>query len=245
MQNGTIFRLGVAMLLFIGQQPTALAAPANKVWRIDYDRSGSLLSGPSTVYLSDNAIRIETGMYEMTASAPDWTAVIYSKTLNAYAVRTANKWRKQGFLMDSADSEDYLNPKSALRNEKVPYKGFATRKTTWKGVEMDQFYQVRSKNQACTIELYQTTSVPISKMQLEAIAMWYGVPYITGVPLLLQSILPNQMLIKLRALAFRSVPNTVSFKGPAKGRKLASTMDLIKGRYGAAIENMMLFNPSK
>lgn len=240
-------RLAIAVLLLAGlslgtgPQHVALAAKPGKVWRVDYDRSGTMMAGPSIVYMSDNAIKIITGSYEVTASAPDWTANIYSKSLNAYVLKPAKQWRKQGFLTAGSESDDYMDPKAVLSSENVTCAGFPAKKMTWKGVEMDHFYQVRSKTQNCTVELYQTTSVPISKMQADALDAWYGVPHATGVPLLVQNILPSRKLIKLHAKSVRTVPESVSFKGRTACRKLASTMDLIKGRFGTAIENIMLF----
>lgn len=214
------------------------AAPAPKnIWRVRYARG--LYSAPSTVYLASNAVKIVTdGGYEITAKAPDWTASVFRCVQKAYNHRPMKTWKSAGFFVDS---DPDLNPKKAVSDVKTTFMGLPARRLTWNTTEVDDYYQERSKSQPSVTQLVETTDIPCLPEQTALLSSWYGIPYLSGVPLQHQRRSSNKVAYPLKAESIEKVSaSEVSFElNPPGCKKVAQMRDLIPNKIKDTM--MMMF----
>lgn len=223
-KSDLIAKLGLSVcLLFANSFETCSAAASKTAWRIDYD--AGLVSGKTTVYASSDAIKIDTGLFEILAKAPSWNATIVNKKTRKVCNLPLERWQKDGFFLEPP-APGYMAPKAAFENEKIKFSGMPARKMAWKTVESDDFFQERSKPKKGVITLVQDDgSVPLSKQQLKMISVWYGCPFITGLPLYWENNLTDpktkksEIQVRMKALGIVKVPVTSVSWQTTKGCK--------------------------
>lgn len=202
--------LGLSICLLFANPVETCAAPLKTAWRIDYD--AGIVSGKTQVFVAPDAIRIETGLFEIIAKGPSWSATIVNKRTKKVCELPAQRWQKDGFFLEPP-APGYMAPKAALENEKIEFGGMPARKMTWKTVESDDFFQERSKPKKGIITLIQDEgSVPLSKPQLKMLTVWYGCPFITGLPLYWENNVKDpktkksEISVRMKVLAIAKVP---------------------------------------
>jgi hypothetical protein len=218
------------------------ANPESLAWRIDYLPGQT--SAASTVFLTKDSVRINTdGSYEITAHAPEWSATVVNKKMKFSCELPAARWMKDGFFLDRPDAKEYMNPKDAASEEKVNFRGLQATRRKWDTLESDQFYRYRVEPQKCVIELITTDgAIPATKMQLELLSAWYGIPSLKGVPLFWQNILPKEKSLRLRVSNVSRVPvNSISFKVMPGCTKQTSMMKLVDNKYSNAMTDFIEF----
>lgn len=234
----TVVLVALTATFLVSLLNAASAAPAAKtIWRIRYARG--LYSAPSTVYLSNNAVKIVTdGGYEITAKAPDWTATVFRCVQKAYNHRPMKTWKSAGFFVDS---DPDLNPKRAVGDVKTTFMGLPARRLTWNTTEVDDYYQERSKSQPSITQLVQTTDLPCTPEQTALLSAWYGIPQLTGVPLQHQRKSSNRVAYPLKVESIEKVSaSEVSFElNPPGCKKVAQMRDLISNKIKDTM--MMMF----
>jgi len=228
-----IARLGLSICLLFAIQIETCAAAPKTAWRIDYD--AGLVSGRTTVYAAPDAIRIDSGLYEILAKGPVWSATIVNKKTMKVCELPMARWQKDGFFLEPP-APGYMAPKAAFENEKLKFSGMPARKMSWRTVESDDFFQERSKPKKGVITLVQDDgSVPLSRPQLKMLSVWYGCPFITGLPLYWQNNLTDpktkksEIQVRMKALGIAKIPITsVSWqtrKGCIQEKSLMSLVD--------------------
>jgi len=215
-------------------------APAD-VWQVEYDRGQT--AAAASVYITKDKVKLDThGLYEITASGPAWSAVVVNKKTKKMVELPAAVWQKQGFFIDPPAS-DYMNPKNKASEETLNFRGLPAKRRTWKTMESDGFYRYRSEPQKCTIELITMDGgIPIDKMQLALISVWYGIPHPSGIPLIWQNIMKKETTQRLRVLNVAKIPaGSVSFQ-PTKGcKRELSMMTLVDNKYSSAMTDFIEF----
>jgi hypothetical protein len=214
-----------------------------KIWKIEYLPGQT--SAASTVYLGKDCIKIETkGSFEIVAHAPDWTATVVNKNKRYSCERQASRWMKEGLFMDPPE-KGYMNPKRADSEQKINFRGIPAIQRKWNTLESDAFYRYRSQPKRCVIELVTADgAIPVSKMQLELLSVWYGIPYLSGVPLFWQNVMPAEKSLRLKTSNVSLVPeNSVSFKPLAGCVKQSSMMALVDNKYSQAVTDFIEFEP--
>lgn len=217
-------RQALILLLFLWlAQPACLGAD---VWIVDY--SAGLITAPSRVYLGPDAIKITTtGGNIVVVRAPAWNATMANETTRTIFEHPAASWQKNGFFIERDASKDDFDRKKAILDEKLTFRGLASRKLVWKTMHSDDFYMHRAKPQVCLVELVETRAIPCSKMQIEVLSAWYGVKNLDGVPLYWVEKLPKRNNIRLKAMKIARVPaSQVSFKASSGMRKVSSMFEL-------------------
>lgn len=218
----------------------AKAASNPMIWKFSYARG--LYTAPSTVYLGKDAVKIVTaGGYEVTAKAPDWTATVYRSNQKAFCHRPMKEWKSSGFFVDPDESGE-LDPKKAVSDVKTTYMGLPARRMTWKTVEVDDYYQQRSKAQPATTQFMQSTDIECTPNQIALLSSWYGFPHLSGVPLQVQRRTANRVIFPLRLESLEQVKSSeISFDTTYPGcRKVAQMRDLIPSRIKDTM--MMMFD---
>lgn len=226
---------GLAISLSFATSAESHAAAARTAWRIDYD--AGLVTGRTQVFASPDAVKIETGLYEIIARGPAWSATIVNRKTKRICELTAERWQKDGFFIEP-HAPGYMAPEAALSNEKLKYSGMPARKMTWKTVESDDFFQERSKPKKGIITLIQDDGgVPMSKMQLKLLSAWYGCPSITGIPLYWVNNLTDpktkksEIRVRLKANGIGKVPiNSVSWQSIKGCKPEKNLMNLVDNR---------------
>jgi len=218
-------------------------APTEKVWRIDYFPGQT--SAASTVFLGKDCVKIVTqGSFEIVAQAPDWTATVVNKGKKYSCELPATRWMKEGFFLDPPE-KNYMHPKHAASEQHINFRGLPAIQRKWNTLESDGFYRYRSQPQKCVIELVTTDgAIPASKMQLELVSVWYGIPHLSGIPLFWQNVMQNEKSLRLKTLNVSVVPgNSISFKPMAGCVKQTSMMSLVDNKYSKAVTDFIEFEP--
>lgn len=239
-----------AALMIVMQTDRALAKPQKTVtenkaasvsgWRISY--FPGQVSSASTVYLSNDAIKIATlGSFEVIAKAPTWKAIVTNKNKKQSCELTPAQWKKDGFFFDRPDAKEYMNPKDAETSERINFRGLQSRKRIWQTIESDQFYRYRSDPQKCAIELISTEgSIPCSPMQREILSSWYGIPNLEGVPLFWQNRMKNEATLRLKVSNVERVILGPADFMPMKGtHRETSMMKIVDNKYKTAITDFI------
>lgn len=218
----------------------AAGKDSSAVWKIDY--YPGQVSAASTVFLSPDALKICTeGSFEVSATAPAWTATVVNKKSKLSCDLPASKWMKEGFFMDPPDPNEYMNPRQAVVNELINFRGLAARRRTWKTMESDGFYRYRADPQKCTIELISTNdAIPVNKMQLAILSAWYAIPNLTGVPLSWHNFLPREKVMRLKVANIQQVPKaSVSFQPRSGCKKETTMMKLVDNKFSEALTDFI------
>ncbi|MCA9800764.1 MAG: hypothetical protein KC777_02200 [Cyanobacteria bacterium HKST-UBA02] len=220
-------RQALILLLFLWlAQPACFCADKGDVWIVDY--GAGLITAPSRIYLGADAIKITTtGGNIVVARAPVWDATMVNESTKTIFEHRAANWQKNGFFLERNADRDEFNRKKTVSDEKLTFRGLASRRLVWKTMHSDDFYMSRAKPQVCMVELVETKAIPCSKMQIEVLSAWYGIKNLDGVPLYWVEKLPKRNNIRLKAMKIARVPaSQVSFKPPAGMRKVSSMFEL-------------------
>lgn len=220
--------------------PTENKAGASSGWRIKYF-PGQITAG-STVYLSNNAIKIVTdGSFEVVAKAPTWSAIVSNTKKKISCELPSESWIKQGFFLDPPNPKEYMNPRNAASSEKINYRGLPSKKQVWHTIESDNFiYRARSKPQSCSIELISTDAIPVSPMQRKILSTWYGIPNLEGLPLFWQNVMKSESSLRLKVAKVEPAVVAPTMFEPLKGTKRElSMLKLVDNKFSTALTDFM------
>lgn len=238
-----IFCAGLMPEIAEGANKKTPVTPTEKVWKIDYFPGQT--SAASTVYLGKDCIKIVTqGSFEIVARAPDWSATVTNKSKKYSCELPATRWMKEGFFLDPPE-KNYMHPKHAASEQRMNFRGLPALHRKWNTLESDGFYRYRSQPKKCVIELVTTDgAIPASKMQLELISVWYGIPHLSGIPLFWQNVMPNEKSLRLKTSNISVVAgNSISFKPMDGCIKQNSMMSLVDNKYSKAVTDFIEFEP--
>lgn len=237
--------IAIAYAKPVSSKGNAKSTSNQLVWKFEYARG--LYTAPSTVYLGKDAVKIVTaGGYEVTAKAPEWTATIYRSNQKAYCHRPMKEWKTSGFFVDPDESGE-LDPKKAASDVKTTYMGLPARRMTWKTMEIDDYYQARTKAQPATTQFVQSTDIGCSPNQIALLSSWYGFPHLSGIPFQVQRRSANRVIYPLKLDSAEQIKSSeVSFDTTYPGsRKVAQMRDLIPSRIKDTMMMMFDAGPSK